>query len=75
MSLQVYPSGKPVPQERAVDNVFDSTDVEALMLNHEGEVEKCTSDNAFIATDGVLGTRSPVGMAAQSAPKTGACHQ
>ncbi len=30
--------------------------VEALMLNHKGEVSECTGDNIFVARDGVLCT-------------------
>ena len=30
--------------------------VEALMLNHKGEVAECTGDNVFLARDGVLST-------------------
>lgn len=34
----------------------DSGCVEALMLNHKGEVSECTGDNIFIIKDGVLQT-------------------
>jgi branched-chain amino acid aminotransferase len=33
--------------------------VEALMLNHKGELAECTGDNIFIAKHGVLKTPSP----------------
>ncbi|MCA9025695.1 MAG: branched-chain-amino-acid transaminase [Planctomycetaceae bacterium] len=37
----------------------DQGKVEALMLNHKGEVAECTGDNIFIVKDGVLKTPSP----------------
>ncbi len=36
----------------------DAGTVEALMLNHEGNVAECTGDNIFIVKDGVLKTPS-----------------
>jgi branched-chain amino acid aminotransferase len=33
--------------------------VEALMLNHKGEVAECTGDNVFIVKDGVIRTTPP----------------
>ncbi|MCR4400067.1 MAG: aminotransferase class IV, partial [Syntrophomonadaceae bacterium] len=33
--------------------------IEALMLNHKGEVAECTGDNIFIVKDGVLKTPAP----------------
>lgn len=33
--------------------------IEALMLNHKGEVSECTGDNIFLVKDGVLLTPSP----------------
>ncbi len=41
---------------------IESTDagaVEALMINHKGEVAECTGDNIFIVKDGVIKTPSP----------------
>lgn len=37
----------------------DAGCVEALMLNHKGEVAECTGDNIFIVKGGVLKTPSP----------------
>ena len=37
----------------------DAGTVEALMLNHKGEVAECTGDNIFILKNGVLKTPSP----------------
>lgn len=37
----------------------DAGTVEALMLNHNGEVSECTGDNIFIVKDGVLKTPPP----------------
>ncbi len=37
----------------------DQGKVEALMLNHKGEVAECTGDNIFIVKDGVLKTPPP----------------
>ena len=37
----------------------DAGTVEALMLNHKGEVAECTGDNIFILKSGVLKTPSP----------------
>lgn len=37
----------------------DAGTVEALMLNHKGEVAECTGDNIFIIKDGVLKTPPP----------------
>lgn len=37
----------------------DAGTVEALMLNHKGEVAECTGDNIFIIKNGVLKTPSP----------------
>ena len=37
----------------------DAGTVEALMLNHKGEVAECTGDNIFIVKDSVLKTPSP----------------
>ena len=37
----------------------DAGTVEALMLNHKGEVAECTADNIFILKNGVLKTPSP----------------
>ncbi len=37
----------------------DQGKVEALMLNHKGEVAECTGDNIFIVKDGVLRTPPP----------------
>lgn len=34
----------------------DAGTLEALMLNHKGEVSECTADNIFIVKDGVLKT-------------------
>ncbi len=33
--------------------------IEAIMLNHRGEVAECTADNIFIVRDGVLSTPAP----------------
>lgn len=37
----------------------DAGTVEALMLNHKGEVSECTGDNIFIVKNGVLKTPPP----------------
>lgn len=37
----------------------DAGTVEALMLNHNGEVSECTGDNIFVVKDGVLKTPPP----------------
>ena len=37
----------------------DSGTVEALMLNHNGQVAECTGDNIFIVRDGRISTPSP----------------
>lgn len=37
----------------------DAGCIEALMLNHKGEVAECTGDNIFIVKDGVLKTPPP----------------
>ena len=37
----------------------DAGTVEALMLNHKGEVAECTGDNIFLLKNGVLKTPSP----------------
>lgn len=37
----------------------DAGSVEALMLNHKGEVSECTGDNIFIVKNGVLKTPPP----------------
>jgi branched-chain amino acid aminotransferase len=37
----------------------DAGTVEALMLNHKGEVAECTGDNIFLVKDGILKTPSP----------------
>ncbi len=37
----------------------DAGTVEALMLNHNGEVAECTGDNIFIVKNGVLKTPPP----------------
>ena len=37
----------------------DAGTVEALILNHKGEVAECTGDNIFIVKDGVLKTPPP----------------
>ncbi|HIF01050.1 MAG TPA: branched-chain amino acid aminotransferase, partial [Fuerstia sp.] len=37
----------------------DAGTVEALMLNHKGEVAECTGDNIFIVKNGVLKTPPP----------------
>jgi branched-chain amino acid aminotransferase len=37
----------------------DQGKLEALMLNHKGEVAECTGDNIFIVKDGVLKTPPP----------------
>lgn len=37
----------------------DAGSVEALMLNHKGEVSECTGDNIFIVKSGVLKTPPP----------------
>lgn len=33
--------------------------IEAVMLNHRGEVAECTADNIFIVRDGILSTPAP----------------
>ena len=33
--------------------------IEAVMLNHRGEVAECTADNIFIVRDGILATPAP----------------
>lgn len=37
----------------------DAGTVEALMLNHNGEVAECTGDNIFIVKDGIIKTPPP----------------
>src|SRR5690606_28440562 len=37
----------------------DAGSVEALMLNHKGEVAECTGDNIFIVAKGILRTPPP----------------